>query len=79
MLISVSKDVSNSVTGNEVSAITLLSAVRRTVRRFSQFCKHTDERTCHDSDLPNNNNAICKAPKASVPACKMENKCNSDV
>jgi len=44
VLISVSKDVSNSVTGNEVSAITLLSAVRRTVRRFSQFCKQTQTR-----------------------------------
>ena len=36
---SVSKDVSNWVTGREVSAMTLLSAVRRTVRRFSQFYK----------------------------------------
>jgi len=38
VLISVSKDVSNWVTGNEVSAMTLLSAVRRLLRRFSQFC-----------------------------------------
>ena len=40
MLISVSKEVSNWVTGREVSDMTLLSAVqvRRTVRRFSQFC-----------------------------------------
>ena len=44
MLTSVSKDVSNSVTGNEVSAMTLLSAVRGTVRRFSQFCKDTQTR-----------------------------------
>jgi len=79
VLISVSNEVSYEVTGREVSEIVLFSADRRLVRRFSQFCKHTDERTCHDSDLPNNNNAICKAPKASVPACKMENKCNSDV
>ena len=34
VLISVSKDVSNWVTGREVSDTTLLSAVRRTVRRF---------------------------------------------
>jgi len=38
VLTSVSKDVSNWVTGREVSDTTLLSAVRRTVRRFSQFC-----------------------------------------
>jgi len=45
VLISVSKDVSNWVTGREVSAMMLLSAVRRTVRRFSQFYKkQTKER-----------------------------------
>jgi len=38
VLISVSKEVSYRVMGREVSAMTLLSAVRRTVRRFSQFC-----------------------------------------
>ena len=45
MLTSVSKDVSNWVTGNEVSAMKLLSAVRRLVRRFSQFCD-TQTRQC---------------------------------
>ena len=44
MLISVSKDVSYRVTDKEVSAMTLLSAIRRTVRRFSQFYKHTQTR-----------------------------------
>ena len=44
MLISVSKEVSYWVTGREVSAMTLFSAVRRMVRRFSQFCKHTETR-----------------------------------
>ena len=81
VLISVSNEVSYEVTGREVSEIVLFSADRRLVRRFSQFCKHTDERTCNDSDsdLSNNNNAICKEPKASVPVCIIENKCNSDV
>ena len=81
VLINIWKEVSYSVTSAEVSEIVLLSAVRRVVRRFSQFCKHTDEKTCNDSDsdLSNNNNAICKAPKASVPVCIIENKCNSDV
>ena len=39
---SVLKEVSNWVTGREVSDTTLLSAVRvrRTVRRFSQFYRH---------------------------------------
>ena len=37
MLISVSKEVSYRVMGREVSDTMLLSAVRRTVRRFSQF------------------------------------------
>ena len=71
VFISVSKEVSYSVTGREVSEIVLFSAVRCMVRPFSQFCKHTDERTCNDSDsdLPNNN-PTCKAPKVSVPACK---------
>jgi len=50
VLIGVSKKVSYSVTGREVSEIALFSAVRRIVRRFSQFCKHTDKRTCNDSD-----------------------------
>ena len=58
MLTSVSKDVSNWVTGNEVSAMMLLSAVRRTVRRFSQFYTQRHERTCNDSDMLNNN-PIC--------------------
>ena len=44
MLISVSKDASYRVTGREVSDMMLLSAVRRTVRRFSQFCKQTQTR-----------------------------------
>ena len=44
MLTSVSKDVSNWVTGREVSAMMLLSAIRRTVRRFSQFYKQTQTR-----------------------------------
>ena len=46
MLISVSKEVTilHWVTGREVSAMTLFSAVRRMVRRFSQFCKHTETR-----------------------------------
>ena len=43
--------MSNWVTGREVSDTMLLSAVRRTVRRFSQFYKKTDERTCNDSDI----------------------------
>jgi len=38
VLISVSKEVSYRVTGREVSDMTLFSAVRRLVRRFSQFC-----------------------------------------
>jgi len=44
VLISVSKDASYRVTGREVSAMTLLSAIRRTVRRFSQFYKQTQTR-----------------------------------
>jgi len=40
VLMSDSKEVSNRVTGREVSAMMLFSAVRvrRLVRRFSQFC-----------------------------------------
>jgi len=44
VLLSVSKDASYRVTGREVSDMMLLSAVRRTVRRFSQFCKQTQTR-----------------------------------
>ena len=80
VLINVWKEVSYSVTGREVSEIVLFSAVRRIVRRFSQFCKHTDERTCNDSDSDLlNNNLICKAYKVLVPVCKIENTCDSDV
>jgi len=71
VLINVWKEVSYSVTGREVSEIVLSSVVRRMVRRFSQFCKHTDERTCIDSNSHlSNNNVICKAPKVLVPVCK---------
>ena len=44
VLTSVSKDVSYRVTGREVSDTTLLSAVRRLVRRFWQFYKQTQTR-----------------------------------
>jgi len=71
VLINIWKEVSYSVTSAEVSEIVLLSAVRRVVRRFSQFCKHTDEKTCNDSDSDlSNNNPTCKASKVSVPVCK---------
>jgi len=49
VLINVWNEVSYEVTGREVSEIVLFSAVRRLVRRFLQFCKQTDERTCNDS------------------------------
>ena len=57
LLISVSKDVSNWVTGNEVSDMTLFSAVRCLVRRFSQFCK---TQTRQRVTIAINNNPICK-------------------
>jgi len=44
VLINVWNEVSYGVTGKEVSEIVLFSADRRLVRRFSQFCEHTDER-----------------------------------
>jgi len=64
VLTSVSKDVSNWVTGREVSAMMLLSAVRRTVRRFSQFYtqRHTRERVTI---------AICQIIIRFVPVCKI--------
>jgi len=57
-------EVSNWVRGNEVSAIMLLSAVCRTVRRFSQFYtqRHTRERVMI---------AICQIIIRFVPICKM--------
>jgi len=57
VLINVWNEVSYEVTGKEVSEIVLFSAVRRLVRRFLQFYKHTYERTYNDSDgdLLNNN------------------------
>ena len=80
MLISVSKDVSYRVTGNEVSDTTLLSAVRR----FSQFCDtQTRERVtiaicqiiiqfvksvCKIHVMVTcKNNTICKTSKTLVP------------
>jgi len=64
VLTSVSKDVSNWVTGREVSDTTLLSAVRRLVHRFWQFCKHiqTRERVTI---------AICEIIIRFVPVCKI--------
>jgi len=76
VLINVWNEVSYKVTGREVSEIVLFSAMCRQVRRFSQFCKHTDERTCNDSDSHlSNNNPICKAPKTLVHvAVGMQNR-----
>ena len=64
MLISVSNDVSYRVTGKEVSAMTLLSAIRRTVRRFSQFYKQTQTRKRVTI-------AICQIIIRLVPVCKI--------
>ena len=63
MLISVSKDASYRVTGREVSAMTLLSAIRRTVRRFSQFYKQSQTRERVTI-------AICQIIIRFVPICK---------
>ena len=78
MLLSVSKDASYRVTGREVSDMMLLSAVRRTVRRFSQFCKQTQTRervtiaiaTCE---------IIIRFVKSRYRYAKMDNTCDSDV
>jgi len=64
VLISVSKDASYRVTGKEVSAITLLRAIRRTVRRFSQFYKHTQTRKRVTI-------ATCEIIIRFVPVCKI--------
>jgi len=64
VLTSVSKDASNWVTGREVSAMMLLSAVRRTVRRFSQF--YTQTQTRERVTI-----AICQIIIRFVPVCKI--------
>ena len=63
VLISVSKEVSYRVTGREVSDMTLFSAVRRLVRRFSQFC---DTQTRERVTI-----AICEIVIRLVPVCKI--------
>ena len=68
MLISVSKDVSNWVTGNEVSAMMLFNSSYGT-SFFTVLYTDTDERTCNDSDM-SNNNPICTG---------MQNTCDGNV
>ena len=70
MLTGVSKDASYRVTGKEVSAMTLLSVVRRMVRRFSQFCKNTQTRERVTI-------TICQIIIRFVPVCK--NTCDGNV
>jgi len=64
VLTSVSKDVSYRVTGREVSDTTLLSAVRRLVRRFWQFYKQTQTRQRVTI-------TICQIIIRLVPVCKI--------
>ena len=81
VLINVWKEVSYSVTGREVPEIVCVSDVRRLVRRFSQFCKHTQTRERVTIAI-----ATCeiiirfvKRQRSRYRYAKIENTCDSDL